>query len=134
MKHALLAAAFALVFGATALPTAAGTTSAAAAPADRYFGRMQMSILEIRNRLNDLSVLAAARPQEAAQLFGKAVLIEDALMSWAKAFPQDPWVPKFTYTLVQFYGKLNLDEARTHKLLMLQWLIGTYPAYASLVL
>lgn len=126
MKHAVVAAALALVCGATTLPTIATTTSTTLAPADHYFGRLQMSILEIRNSLKDLSTLADARPQEATHLFNKAVLLEDALMSWARAFPHDPWIPKFTFSLAELYGKLNLDEARTRKVLVIGWLSGTY--------
>jgi hypothetical protein len=132
IKHAVVAAALALAFGAATLPTTAETTSSVA-PADHYFGRMQMSILEIRNRLKDLSRLADARPEEAAHVFDRAVLLEDALMSWAKQFPHDPWIPKFTFGLAQLYGKLDLDEARTRKMLMLDWLSGTYPNYDSLL-
>ena len=126
MKHVVLAAALSVLCGATAVPTFATTTSTLA-PADRYFGRMQLSILGIRNSLKDLAALADAHPEEAEHIFTKAVVLEDALMNWANQFPRDPWIPKFTFGLAQLYGKLDLDEARTRKIFMLDWLIGTYP-------
>jgi hypothetical protein len=132
MKCTVVTAVFALLLGATALPTFA-QTSPTLAPADRYFGRMQMSIIEIRNRLKDLTLLAEARPDEAPQVLGKAELVEDALRSWARQFPGDPWIPKFSFNLVQLYDKLNSDDARQHAVLMTTWLSTTYPGYGALL-
>jgi hypothetical protein len=133
LKHVVLAAALCVICGAATLPSIATTTSTLA-PADRYFGRLQMSILGIRNSLNDLAALADAHPEESEHIFDKAVLVEDSLMNWASQFPRDPWIPKFTFTLAQLYGKLDMDDARTRRILMLDWLSGTYPesVYAQL--
>jgi hypothetical protein len=126
MKHAVLVAALAVVCATTIHPATAQTTWPLA-PADRYFGRLQMSILEIRNSLKDLSTLADAHPDEAGYVYGKAQQVEDALMSWAKQFPRDPWIPKFGVSLAQLYGKLSLEQARSRRILMLNWLNTTYP-------
>ena len=133
MKPVVLAAALAVLCGAAALPSLATTTSTLA-PADRYFGRLHMSILCIRNSLNDLASFADAHPEEARHIFDKAVLVEDSLMNWASQFPRDPWIPKFTFSLAQLYGKLDMDDARTRRTLMRDWLSGTYPesVYAQL--
>ncbi len=133
MKHVVLAAALSVICGAAALPSIA-TTTANLAPADRYFGRLHMSILGIRNSLKDLAALADTHPEQAEHIFDKAVLVEDSLMNWASQFPLDPWIPKFTFSLAQLYGKLDMDEARNRRLLMLDWLSGTYPEsqYAQL--
>lgn len=138
MKHVVLAAVLTVACGATTLPAFAAPTSSVAtpsvAPADRYFGLLGMSILGIRNSLKDLSALADGHPEEAMHVFDKAVQVEDALMSWARQFPRDPWIPKFSFSLAQLYGKLDLDEARTRKALIFDWLSGTYPEseYAQL--
>jgi hypothetical protein len=133
MKPVVLAAALSVLCGAAALPSFA-TTASSLAPADRYFGRLHMSVLCIRNSLSDLSALADAHPEQAEHIFDKAVLVEDSLMNWASQFPRDPWIPKFTFTLAQLYGKLDMDDARTRRTLTLDWLSGTYPEseYAQL--
>ncbi|HTJ27081.1 MAG TPA: hypothetical protein VMA36_13060 [Candidatus Limnocylindria bacterium] len=116
----------ALVTPALAVPAFAQST-ANLAPADRYFGRMKMSILGIRNALKDLSAQIDAHPDDTDRVFDKAVLVEDALHDWQVHFPFDPWIPRFTYTLAQLYGKLDSDDARTHRHDMLNWLGATYP-------
>ena len=57
MKRTLLALALALSFVAPAI----AAPTANLAPADRYFGRLKMSILGVRNSLKDLSERAVAQ-------------------------------------------------------------------------
>jgi hypothetical protein len=123
MKRIVLALALALSFAAPAF----AEPSANLAPADRYFGRLKMSILGVRNSINDLSARADAHPEDAEHIYDKAVLVEDALHDWQKHFPRDPWIPKFAYSLAQLYGKLDLDDARVRKNDTLDWLTATYP-------
>jgi hypothetical protein len=126
MKRILLALALALPVGAATAPALAVPMSSLA-PADRYFGRMKMSILGIRNSLKDLRAIADLHPEDASHVFGKAVFVEDALRDWQHQFPRDPWIPKFSYALAQLYGKLRIDNARVHRNQMLHWLAATYP-------
>ncbi|MBV8643428.1 MAG: hypothetical protein JO225_05875, partial [Candidatus Eremiobacteraeota bacterium] len=67
-------------------------------------------------------------------IYDKAVLVEDALHDWQRHFPRDPWIPKYTYSLAQLYGKLDMEDARVRKNDTLDWLIATYPEseYAQL--
>ncbi|HEX3467011.1 MAG TPA: hypothetical protein VHT05_02805, partial [Candidatus Elarobacter sp.] len=107
MRRILLA----LLLGlACAAPAAADYTNLA--PADRYFGRLKMSILGVRNSIKDLSARADAHPEEAEHVFDKAVLVEDALRDWHAHFPRDPWIPRYAFGLAQLYGKLDMDDAR----------------------
>ena len=133
MKRMFLAIALALPTVATAVPALA-TPAANLAPADRYFGRMKMSILGIRNSLSDLSADAAVHPENAQHILDKVAFVDDALHDWQKHFPRDPWIPKYTYTLAQLYGKLGMDEARSRREATLDWLEATYPEseYAQL--
>jgi hypothetical protein len=123
----------ALALPATAIVTPAfiapafAQSTAKLAPADRYFGRMKMSILGIRNALKDLSARLDAHPEDADHIFDKAVLVEDALHDWQAHFPFDSWIPRFSYTLAQLYGKIDSDDAHTHRDEMLDWLGATYP-------
>jgi hypothetical protein len=123
MKRIVLAFALALSFAAPAF----AEPSANLAPADRYFGRLKMSILGVRNQLKDLSERAMAHPEDAEHIYDKAVLVEDALHDWQRQFPRDPWIPKYAYSLAQLYGKLDTDDARVRKNDTLDWLIATYP-------
>ncbi len=104
------------------------------APADRYFGRLKMSILGVRNSIKDLAARADAHPEDAEHIFDKAVLVEDALRDWHAHFPRDPWIPRYTYSLAQLYGKLDMDDARVRRNDTLDWLEATFPSseYAQL--
>ena len=123
MKRIVLAL---LLAGSFAAPAFAQPMSSMA-PADRYFGRLKMSILGVRNSLHDLAVRADAQPEAAQHIFDKAVLVEDALRDWQAHFPRDPWIPKYAYALAQLYAKLDLVEARVRKNDTLDWLIASYP-------
>ncbi len=125
---------FALVLALTFAAPAFADPSRNLAPADRYFGRLKMSILGVRNALAELSARADAQPDQAEHIYDKAVLVEDALHDWQRHFPRDPWIPKYAYALAQLYGKLEMDDARARKNDTLDWLIATYPEseYAQL--
>ena len=129
MRRILVASLLAL---ACVAPAFASTTPLA--PADRYFGRLKMSILGMRNALKELSVRADVHPEDAERIYDKTVLVEDALHDWQSHFPRDPWIPKYAYSLAQLYGKLDVDDARVRKNDTLDWLIATYPEseYAQL--
>jgi hypothetical protein len=126
MKRLLAAVFLALAMPALAAPALAVRPSDLA-PADRYFGRMKMSILGIRNSLKDLSADADARPDQARHILDKVLFVDDALRDWQRHFPRDPWIPKYTYALAELYGKLQVDEARLRRTRTLAWLVATYP-------
>lgn len=126
MKRFVLVVALAFSAAATTVSALAQPT-AHLAPADRYFGRIKMSILGIRNALSDLSAHIDAYPEDAERVFDKAVLVEDALHDWQAHFPLDPWIPKYTYALAQLYGKLGFADARAHRDDTLDWLSASYP-------
>jgi hypothetical protein len=123
MKRIFLALLLATSFAAPAL----ANPMSSLAPADRYFGRLKMSILGVRNSLHDLSSRADAEPESAEHIFDKAVLVEDALRDWQAHFPRDPWIPKYAYALAELYGKLDMDDAQTRKDETLDWLDASYP-------
>jgi hypothetical protein len=130
MRRILLALLLLLSFAAPAF----AEPSANLAPADRYFGRLKMSILGVRNSIKDLAARADAHPEDAEHIYDKAVLVEDALRDWHKHFPRDPWIPKYAYSLAQLFGKLETDDARVRRNDTLDWLIATFPEseYAQL--
>jgi hypothetical protein len=61
------------------------------APADEYFGRMKESILEIRNRLNDLDGLTGG---EISGRMSELRDLRDAILDWKHKYPLDPWLPR----------------------------------------
>ena len=130
MRRILLA----LLLGIICVTPAFADPFANLAPADRYFGRLKMSILGVRNSIKDLSARADAHPEDAEHVFDKAVLVEDALRDWNAHFPRDPWIPRYAYSLAQLYGKLDMDDARVRKNDMYDWLVASYPEseYAQL--
>ena len=130
MKRIVLALALAVSFVAPVL----AEPSSNLAPADRYFGRLKMSILGVRNSIKDLAARADTHPEDAEHIFDKAVLVEDALRDWHAHFPRDPWIPRYAYGLAQLYGKLDMDDARVRRNDTLDWLAATFPAseYAQL--
>jgi hypothetical protein len=118
---------FALLLSIACVSPVMADPSAGLAPADRYFGRLKMSILGVRNSIKDLAARADAHPEDAEHVFDKAVLVEDALRDWHAHFPRDPWIPRYAYSLAQLYGKLEMDDARVRRNDMLDWLVATYP-------
>lgn len=130
MRRWLLALAIAISFAAPAF----AQPSADLAPADRYFGRLKMSILGVRNSIRDLTARAEANPADAEHIFDKAVLVEDALRDWHAHFPRDPWIPQYGYGLAHLYAQLDYEGARIRQSEMVSWLISTFPrsTYAQL--
>lgn len=76
------------------------------APADEYFGRTKMSVLEIRNRIHDLE-----RRQDAS-VPHDAGLTEDAIRDWQRKYPGDPWLPKDIASLARIYSRYHAILAR----------------------
>ena len=87
-----------------------------------------MSILGVRNSLRDLRLRIDVRPEEASQVYGKTLLVENALRDWSQKFPNDPWIPRYLYSLAELYRKIDTEDARVRKNDTLDWLITSYPA------
>ena len=129
MKRVLLALALVAGIAPAVLPARAfARTMNDLAPADRYFGQLQMSILGVRNALHDLKLRIDTHPSESAQVYDKALLVEDSLRDWSQKFPNDPWIPKFVYSLAELYRTIDTADARVRKNDTLDWLVTSYPA------
>jgi hypothetical protein len=87
--------------------------STSSAPADEYFGRMNASVLEIRNRLNDFDTRSDAQMIEP----GVITRIDDlaqAMLDWQRKYPNDPWLPRSFAQLLRDYhraGAASTPEA-----------------------
>jgi hypothetical protein len=127
MRRLLLALLiFASLSPATVLAQSSQTSGMA--PADRYFGRMRMSILGIRNTLADAGTKLDVDQASRSAVFHKVVLADEALHDWAAQYPRDPWIPRYIYALAQLYRRLPGDEARTFMNDTIGWLCESYPS------
>ncbi|HWT05339.1 MAG TPA: hypothetical protein VN224_06240 [Xanthomonadales bacterium] len=100
-------------------------------PGDRYFGRLLMSALEVRNSLRDLASRIDERHEEARQMFDEAVFVEDALRDWAQKCPNDTFLPYLIFTLATLYSELDTAEARARKDAVADWLSTSFMIGAS---
>lgn len=83
------------------------------APADEYFGRLKESILEIRNRLDDLD---RRNDEEMLDSGTRHSLddLQDAVRDWQHKYPNDPWLPQTMRRLLREYqraGAASTPEA-----------------------
>lgn len=76
----------------------------AMAPADEYFGRLKESVIEIRNRLDELD-----RRSDSDMLDPDTIHylddLQDAIRDWQHKYPRDPWLPGFLHRLVRDYER-----------------------------
>jgi len=97
------------------------------APADEYFGRLQMSILGVRNKVKDLSLSADVHPERDAAVLGTAMWVEDAMRDWAKKYPFDRWLPRYAYALEQMYERIPGDGAHRRAIKQIAYLTAYFP-------
>lgn len=102
------------------------TGQVSVAPADRYFGKMKMSILGVRNSINDLTATISLNPESFNSVIHKAEMVEDVLHDWATQYPTDPWLPKYTHSLVVLYQKCH-ETGDIHRLRTQDWLNEKFP-------
>lgn len=84
------------------------------APADEYFGRSKMSVLEINNRIRDCSFRAGhgVRP---GLLLGDAQRTQDAMNDWSRKYPNDPWLSHYWWRLAMLYSLMPSDTAHVRE-------------------
>ncbi|MBV8373125.1 MAG: hypothetical protein JOY69_07670 [Candidatus Eremiobacteraeota bacterium] len=104
------------------------------APADRYFGNLNMSALRIRYETMQLKVRYEKHqllPEQAEHLVD---LTENAFEQWARAYPKDTWLPSTGFALAQLYCELPGAPARGHCITLLVYVKSHFPtsSYAGL--
>jgi hypothetical protein len=97
------------------------------APADEYFGRLQMSVLGVRNKVKDLGLNADLHPEHDAAVLGSALWVEDAMRDWAKKYPFDRWLPRYAYALEQMYERIPGDAAHRRAVKQIAYLTAYFP-------
>ena len=75
------------------------------APGDEYFGRMKMSYLGINNTFHDNLIRAGAYTTDPG-LVAKIEFADEALVAWAKKYPNDPQLARSYFLAFQMYRKV----------------------------
>jgi hypothetical protein len=97
------------------------------APADEYFGRLQMSILGVRSKVRDLGLEADIYPEHDQKVLGNALWVEDAMRDWAKKYPFDRWLPRYAYALEQMYERIPGGDAHKRAVKQISYLTAYFP-------
>ena len=97
------------------------------APADEYFGRLQMSILGVRSKVKDLGLDADYHPGHDQAVLRNALWVEDAMRDWAKKYPFDRWLPRYAYALEQMYERIPGDTAHKRAVKQVAYLTAYFP-------
>jgi hypothetical protein len=94
----------------------------ASAPADEYFGRLNESVLGIRNRLD-----AIDQKSDGDMLSRGAVTelddLQDCIIALQQKYPNDPWLPRFLSRLSSDYARAG--EASSPRALALAQIMQT---------
>jgi len=96
------------------------------APADEYFGRMKMSVLGIRNGLNDTALRIAYDPRHAASRLAACRWLENAIEDWGDKYPRDAWLPGMILALEHLYMRIHTAGARSWSAHLLAWVHRHY--------
>ncbi|GAC1498508.1 MAG: hypothetical protein NVS1B14_01550 [Vulcanimicrobiaceae bacterium] len=95
------------------------------APADEYFGRLQMSYLGIANVIRDTGRKADANPENDG-LVGAVSFALDALRSWERKYPYDPWLARTYFGLEQLFIKVRTPRGQQAAIDTLRHISGFY--------
>lgn len=97
------------------------------APADEYFGRLQMSILGVRNKVKDLGLDSDLHPEHHGAVLNNAVWVEDAMRDWARKYPFDHWLPRYAFALERMYENIPGENAHKRAIKQLGYITAYFP-------
>jgi hypothetical protein len=97
------------------------------APADEYFGKMQMSGLGIRYSIQHLRVAAYHHDLAPRDLLNKTLMTDDAFFSWTHKYRHDSWIEQTGWALAELYALIPGPNAHTHRLVVLRYLAQAFP-------
>ncbi len=130
-----LTAFFAFAAPLSLLSVVTTQTAAAAAtkvaPADEYFGPLEMSILGIRNSIKDAANRLDQDPNSNVEdALKHAVTVEESVRDWEAKYPADNWLPRTILSLHRLYSRIPTEEASRHAAETASWLTTRY-AYSD---
>jgi len=80
----------------------------AVAPADEYFGPTKMSVLGIRNTIQDTQIRASGDPDhQMIRYWGALSLTQRALADWAVRYPHDTWIPRNALLMARLFDHMH---------------------------
>jgi hypothetical protein len=104
------------------------TPSSALAPADSYFGRFGMSVLGIRNAINDVTArIDAASSKELSALYYKLTMVNEAMLDLKTHYPRDSWLPDFGLRIAQAFARFPYHAAQIRANDTIDWIIADFP-------
>jgi hypothetical protein len=101
--------------------------AATSAPADRYFGRLNMSALRIRYETLQIERRYWSHQLLPDQAMHLLLLTEDAYRQWASAYPEDSWLASSGYNMAQVYEQLPGTAARDRAVALLVFVKSRFP-------
>jgi len=129
-KHSLMLAALftsaTFSTAAVALPVPAAAAQKLA-PADEYFGPLELSVLGIRNSLKDMATRLDADPAaDTEATLRRVALIESSVRDWETKYPADAWLPRTVLAIDRVYERIHSEDGRRHVTETASWLMGKY--------
>lgn len=97
------------------------TTLNIAAPADKYFGRLNVSAVRIRYDIEQLKTAYEYHRRTPDDVLHMLSFAEDAYYEWAAAYPKDSWLPSTGYDLAKLFEELPGLGARDRAVRALQF-------------
>jgi hypothetical protein len=97
------------------------------APADEYFGKLHVSALRLRLRIDQLAVRYQRRTESDGDLLHDAGDVESAMHSWITRYPRDVWAAPTAFHLAQLYTTVQSAPARSAARSAFQYVADTFP-------
>lgn len=94
---------------ASVMPSIAA--AATVAPADEYFGPTKMSVLGIRNTIQDTQIRSSGDPDHVTiKYWATLALAHSALDAWAQRYPHDLWIPRNAFLMARLFDHMHTAE------------------------
>ncbi|HEY2553973.1 MAG TPA: hypothetical protein VGI15_01880 [Candidatus Cybelea sp.] len=103
-------------------------TTVVTAPADQYFGKLNMSALRIRYETMQLKKRYETHqllPEQAEHLL---LLTQDAFTQWAREYPKDSWLPSTGYAIAALFAELPGATARNRAVALYVYVKTNFPS------
>ncbi|MGA7202775.1 MAG: hypothetical protein WBX26_13170 [Candidatus Cybelea sp.] len=97
------------------------------APADEYFGKLEMSALRVRYETMQLKKRYESHrllPEQAEHLL---LLTENSFDQWAARYPKDPWLASTGLLIAALYAELPGEVARDHAVTLYVYVKTHFP-------
>jgi hypothetical protein len=115
-----------LSFATAPALSATSARPSAAAPADRYFGRLKLSFLGINNTFRDAAVSAGQHTTDSG-IANKVDFAMEALNDWQRQFPRDPQLARSYFLGQLVLKKIWIKKYQDKAWAYMQFILTKYP-------